>query len=287
MATKNNDFAQRPHHGTPTAPHGWVTTRKYNGVSCVWIPCTRDDYAGVSGLWTLGRTSGRKSMPAPLFFLDSLPVNIALHGELWHESDQLEKSLSAIRNSALPIWHEMNFVAFAFPANNADNIESKTPYRTARQNAERAKIENDIVSIAAVLPVGTCPILNGWEGVIFQNPSSGYTHGRTLNTLKYKSSYDECHVIDHTKNGLKCLWTITEKTKTVYGFNSSLKIGQKIGFSISCAGFLPSIGSEISFDFMGLIAKGQPISPEFLRVIESKEKRFSLFGMLNTLFLNR
>src|SRR3989304_427477 len=107
---------------------GRLCSRKFNGWSALWdggltrgklateVPWYyrgKDKAKLSTGLWSLGRNNKPKVLEAPNYFLNNLPKNIPLHGELWY-NDRLDiiKKYCSRKSMYHPMWHNINFIAF-------------------------------------------------------------------------------------------------------------------------------------------------------------------------------
>lgn len=136
------EFAQLAHSYDPVKPfsfQGWLASRKLNGWGCLWdggvtrgIPAYKVPwyYIGgddrlrtqpiATGLWTIGRSDKYgikpKTIQAPDWFLDLLPVGIPLQGEIWCNDDlQAVKSIcggSSPEKKKSKRWEEVKFVVY-------------------------------------------------------------------------------------------------------------------------------------------------------------------------------
>jgi hypothetical protein len=238
--------------GNPVSVQGWFCSRKYNGHSVIWdggvtrgVPLDQlDFYIGkknsgkaigdhsgkATGLWTLGRARRYETQPNPTpimateSFLNSLPVGIPLHGELWCDDDK--SFIERFTTRLVPVqsaWDKIMFMVFAvkpwstFPAKIqvlagqelagqttkilADNMDSSTQVHLLNKlkallslpsSGER---KDGVVHVPEMRRILGPQIVNemleksknlNWEGLVFLSPYAKYDNTRRRDCLKYK-----------------------------------------------------------------------------------------------------
>jgi len=134
------EFGMLAHHwnGSLEQVQGWYASRKYNGWSALWdggitrgmlaeeVPWYykgKDRPIVSTGLWTLGRTPNSneikpKVIQAPSYFLNKLPPNIPVHGEIsyldknGYDRLHMVKRVCGMKFGYNPLWYSLKFRAF-------------------------------------------------------------------------------------------------------------------------------------------------------------------------------
>ena len=283
------EFGQRLTHGDiENVPQNWLKFRKYDGHSAIWLPSTQDLSAGISGLWSLGRSSGPKPIAVPKVWLYGLPMDMALHGELWADDDRPQTVSSALKKSpSIMDWKRLKLVVFAFPKDDWfdpndettwSNIENDTYWYDARRKLECLDLPQDGRRILLPTPTNESVVPLDWEGMVFQNPNAQYRIGRSKDVQKFKPYYDdEATVVGYedgktgarigTTGALIVDYIRREKILSIHGCPSDLVIGSTVRFKVSGlnesewndAETAYPIGSEVKFKFLSLSNKGTPM----------------------------
>ncbi len=231
---------------------------------------------GIRAIWD-GKTLQYRSgglIQAPSAFLNQLPKNQALDGELWLGYQRFE-ALSAIVRLAQPgkdAWLGVQYHIFELPngpggfAERAKRIEQivvqalranpDTPLRTIpqRRTNNLPDLERQLQSVLA----------KGGEGLMLHLTSAPYITGRSDVLLKLKPWHDmEAKVVGHLpgkgqfKGQLGALRVQLENGKR-------FSIGT--GFSKFERANPPPIGSHVTFRYRGFTVHGLPRFAVYLRV---------------------
>lgn len=258
------------------------STRGLCAADVPWSTVT-DRTAGAStGLWT---RSG-KVIHAPAWWLDELPA-VFLDGELWTKRNDLDR-LKSICKKKVPIddeWGEVTFRVFdsvpvACMVHECEaeqfNVMSQTSIDNRHQWFGEAyegrlaivvHLEDDgmitsgdhqIVpkqNVARFIQAELDRVTAlGGEGLIFRNPASPYTPGKSYNMLRLKKIRDmEGTVVGHTPG--KGRGSITLDVR-----GNLMKLG---GLPESCIGF--HNGTRITFQYTEMSRHGIPQHARFLR----------------------
>lgn len=295
---------------------GRLASRKYNGWSALWDGgITRGElatnipwyYKGIdkpklsTGLWTLGRNNKPKVLEAPSYFINNLPKDIPLHGELWY-NDRLDMIKRYCSRSTMfsPVWYSIKFIAFNIKpythwtgVNKLSQEDYIWSYQktidffnnlTPNDNLEFIK-PIKITNTKQLLSLQKKAIDQHWEGLIFADPNRYYECKRSHNSLKWKSRYDyEATIIGYElgKTGknidkigsiiVKFLWDY--QIISIYGGKENM-IDKEITTNISgltdqerkvdYINKIYPIGSKIKFSFFGVTIHGVPVSANIHR----------------------
>jgi hypothetical protein len=279
-------------------------------MDCADIPWAFEKAGTIStGLWSLGRSSGipegmSKMVYAPDYFLNSLPKDIPIHGEVWY-NDRLDmvKETVGTKNRIRPTWALMKFLAFNIKPYNLFkgihkfnfNTEFAEPmefgdvltvFQTLTPNEYFQPIDFYFVSSESDFEAMTENAVKlGWEGMMLADPRGSYELKRSYNTLKWKSVFEtEAEVIGYEagKTGkcvgqvgaLKVKLTWDDKVLSVFG---GLKhhVNKTVYFNLSglydddrsyavCEQTYP-IGSMVKLSYYGVSFDGIPSSANIYR----------------------
>ena len=235
---------------------GWWMSEKLDGVRAYW-----------DGTQFISRQGN--VYHAPDWFIEDLPKDVHLDGELWLSRKGFQRAVSIVRRQdKSDHWKEITYLVFDAPAVD-DVFEARMAYisqlldeaqpKYARPHThERCKGTDHLrEELARVEELGG-------EGLMMRKPSSKYEVGRSFSLLKVKSMHDaEARVIEHLPG--------TGRHKGRLGALSvELANGTKFsvgtGFSDSERDNPPPIGSVITFRYQELSDRGVPRFPAFVRV---------------------
>ena len=237
-------------------PTGWWISEKLDGVRAYW-----------DGQQFISR-QGNVYM-APDWFVEGLPKDVHLDGELWLARKAFQRAVSIVRrqdrNSQ---WKEITYVIFDAP-NHGGTFEERVSFVKEKldelkptyarshdhlQCKSREHLKSELARIEEA----------GGEGLMLRKPASKYESGRSFTLLKVKTFHDaEARVIGHLPG--------TGKHKGRMGSLSvELPTGAKFsvgtGFSDLERENPPPIGSIIMFSYQELSDGGIPRFPAFVRV---------------------
>jgi len=282
------EFAMLAHSYAGEDITGWLYSRKLNGWGCVWDGgITRGMLASdipwyyrggdktvplSTGLWTIGRANKDGMRPkvinAPDWWLDTLPRNISLHGELWYQ-DRLDvvKSIcgQGIGGCNDARWHMIDYFIYnSKPYALFEGVSKIHPDPSDLINRSNLTWAMRMQNVRAILEVGSYPHCRylqqtrvyskeqvvelaakadslGWEGLMFINPHSFYEDRRSSNLLKYKPEFDAEAIIVGSVEGknrhegrmgaLMCEITWDDKVTSFTG-GLGIHVGRKVNFEI-------------------------------------------------------
>lgn len=235
---------------------GWWMSEKLDGVRAYW-----------DGTQFISR-QGNVYM-APDWFIEELPKDIHLDGELWLARKGFQRAVSIVRRQDKNNdWKEIKFVVFDAP--QVDDVfearvafiqqlldELGSAYAEAHVHQRCDGVDHLREELARVEALGG-------EGLMLRKPGSKYEAGRSSTLLKVKSFHDaEAVVIEHLPG--------TGKHKGRLGA-LSVKLADGTNFSVG-TGFSdaerenpPPVGSVITFRYQELSDRGVPRFPSFVRV---------------------
>lgn len=157
---------------------GWFASEKYDGYRCVW-----------NGKRLFSK-SGRV-MQAPRWFVNALPPNIKLDGELWAGYGTRPKLAGLTRNPDNPYWKKVKYMVFDIPGHAAFHSRARKLRDIARAWSWRTGVLKPVrhwrvVSARSVQRAMKNIVARGGEGVVLRQPESRYIHGRSSLFLKFK-----------------------------------------------------------------------------------------------------
>ncbi len=158
---------------------GWMMSEKLDGLRALW-----------TGRQLLSREG--HLFRAPQWFIDALPVGVALDGELYGGPGTLAKVAGMFRRSEPrdEDWRYVRFNVFDAPDASGGIVEREAAYQVVLAGCDQSIVRPVIHSVCRGLPdlITTCRGIQSQdgEGVMLRNPYSSYTHGRTRSILKFK-----------------------------------------------------------------------------------------------------
>ena len=248
-------------------PTGMLASEKYDGVRAIW------DGKNL-------RSRNDKIFYAPQWFLDMLPKNYPLDGELFLKRGSFEATFSIV-SKKVPIdeeWKRIKYVVFDLP--NSDqifvnrlvdlqNIVRQTCHQIPKCPIEFAehvviKSKNHMKQMFQNI------VSQGGEGIMLRDPKSLYQQKRTKNLLKVKPTDDAEAVIENMVEGQGKDSGRMGALKVHLAKNPSIKFKIGSGFTDKLRQDFWNkkehyIGNEVTFGYKGLTAKGVPRHPVFIR----------------------
>lgn len=236
-------------------PTNWWMSEKLDGVRAYW-----------DGQRFISR-QGNVYM-APDWFIEGLPKDIHLDGELWLARKAFQRAVSIVRrqdkNSQ---WREITFVVFDAPLHGGtfeERIEFVSHTLGSLKPAHAKMLEQQVCTSVNHLRDELNRIESlGGEGMMLRKPQSRYERGRSSTLLKVKTFHDaEAKVVEHLPG--------TGKHKGRLGALSvELPDGKRFsvgtGFSDYEREHPPAIGAVITFRYQELSDGGIPRFPAFVR----------------------
>ncbi|BBB26697.1 DNA ligase [Amphritea japonica] len=231
---------------------------------------------GVRGYWDGKRLLTRQGyrIDAPDWFIAPLPEQ-SLDGELWIGRGQFDKVSSLIRSSAARdnkerdnSWRRVKFMLFDMPQFPGAFSQRMTRLRRVVDEVDRDWIQllpqRQIASESELMDWLEQVVAGGGEGLMLHHEDALYQQGRSTDLLKLKKWQDaEAIVIGYQPGRGKyagMLGSLLVETADGMRF----KLGT--GFSDAQRKNPPAIGSQISYKYTGVSAKGVPRFASFLRV---------------------
>ncbi len=274
----------RPRAVTPrTASSGSATESTAAGEPPILLAHPWDTLSDVAGWWMSEKLDGVRAYwdgkqfisrqgnvyMAPDWFIEDLPDDVHLDGELWMGRKMFQKAVSIVRRmDKSDQWKEIKFLVFdapklgevfeariAFIRQFLD--ERQTKYAEPHVHTRCESTDHLKEELARVESLGG-------EGLMLRKPGSKYEVGRSHTLLKVKSFFDaDALVIEHLPGAGR-------HKGRMGALNVQMSDGTKFsvgtGFSDAERENPPAVGAIISFRYQELTDAGVPRFPSFLRV---------------------
>jgi DNA ligase 1 len=235
---------------------GWWMSEKLDGVRAYW-----------DGKKFISR-QGNEYL-APAWFVEDLPTDVHLDGELWLGRKAFQRTVSIVRRQDRnDEWKQITYVVFDAPLID-DMFEARIAYIQQTLDELRSRwaqphlhvrckgtdhLREELARVEAL----------GGEGLMLRKPGSKYEVGRSYTLLKVKTFHDsEAKVIEHLPG--------TGRHKGRMGA-LSVELADGTRFSVG-TGFSdaerenpPPVGSIITFRYQELSDRGVPRFPSFVRL---------------------
>lgn len=230
-------------------PAGWWMSEKLDGVRAVW-----------TGSVLMSRNGNEFN--APDWFIEMLPDDVYLDGELWEGRGMFQKTVGRVRADR-GNWGRIKFMVF--------DVVSKGKYESRKDRLRGLKlpahcriVEQFICKNRQHLDEFESSVLvTGGEGVMLRKPKSLYAHKRSEELLKVKNyQTDEAVVTGYTDGQGKHAGRIGAIICKYMG--KVFRIGT--GLTDEVRQSPPVIGSFVTFSFSELTIAGVPRHPSLLTV---------------------
>lgn len=235
---------------------GWWMSEKLDGVRAYW-----------NGKQFISRQGN--TYHAPDWFIEDLPKDVHLDGELWLSRKNFQRAVSIVRRQDKnDQWREITYLVFDAPSVNdvfearmafiAQLLDEMQPKYARPHTHERCNgIEHLQEELARVEELGG-------EGLMMRKPSSRYEVGRSFSLLKVKSMRDaEARVIEHLPGTGRHQGRMGALSVQLV---NGIKFSVGTGFSDAQRDNPPPVGSIITFRYQELSDRGVPRFPAFVRV---------------------
>lgn len=241
------------------SPVGYYMSEKYDGIRAVW-----------NGVELRSRTN--KIINAPQWFLDELPDEYALDGELYLNHGKFENTTSIV-SKKVPVdeeWKKIKYMVFDVPNVNKPFEERKKVLESLKSKTKFVKIVHHILveNKLQFESYYTNIISQGGEGVMLIDPKSYYEQKRSKFLLKVKPNYDDEAIITNMIEGKgkdigKLGALVVKKNDMTFkigtGFNDKLRTQYWKNKN-------KMKGQLVTFTYKGITSKGIPRHPVFLRL---------------------
>ncbi|EUC59263.1 ATP-dependent DNA ligase domain protein [Rhizoctonia solani AG-3 Rhs1AP] len=241
-------------------PTGWWMSEKLDGV--------RVYYDGKK-MWS---RLGNPFTP-PQEFLDRLPKDVTLDGELFGGRGKFQDTVSVVKTVNSPHWENITFQIFDIPSRGSEPFEERVAYlkKSLRNIPQVCVVEQTMCkSRDHLLETLKDVEREGGEGVMLRQPGSEYEGKRSSSLLKVKTFYDgEAEVIGYepgkgkhkgVTGALKCVMATGKKFSVGSGLTDKQRRGP------------PKVGTIVTYRFQELTRDGVPRFPTFVGIAIDKDK---------------
>ena len=246
----------------PTVYTGGVAVADY------WISEKLD---GVRGHWDGRRLWARsgESIDPPAWFTAGWPAQ-PMDGELWIARGRFDAISTLVRTPGIggDGWRQVHLMLFDLPGDpgrfEQRVLHMRTLAATTRSTTLRVIPQFRLRTTAALDARLKAVVAAGGEGLVLQHRDARYTPGRSATLLKYKPYDDtEARVVASTPGRGKYAGQLGA---LIVQRPDGLQFRIGSGFSDAQRAHPPPIGSQVTYRYNGLTAKGTPRFARFLRV---------------------
>ncbi|KAJ3172371.1 hypothetical protein HDU87_007875 [Geranomyces variabilis] len=249
-------LAQSWNIATGIDPTGWWISEKLDGVRAYWDPNEKKIFSRLGNAFT-----------APEWFLNALPTDMSLDGELFVGRKQFSQTVSIVKTHNSTKWHSLAFHVFDAPSLGALPFEA----RQAALAKFVATVDPGIVKLTEqtrckdrqhVLDMLKKVEALGAEGLMLRQPASSYEGKRSKTLLKVKTFFDaEAEVIGY-EPGKGRNKGVCGALKVVMESGKPFKIGT--GLDDDCRRNPPPVGSIVTYRFQELTQDKVPRFPSYV-----------------------
>ena len=254
--------AAPPRNMLPTLYRPGIDVRDY------WVSEKLD---GVRGRWDgqhLWARSGA-SIDPPAWFTAGWPKQ-AMDGELWIARGRFETISTLVRIPGVGAagWRAVHLMVFDLPDDRGPFEQRVQHIRTLVASTHGSSLRSipqfRVGSRAELDARLKAVVAAGGEGLVLQHRAALYTPGRSATLLKYKPYDDtEARVVAYTPGQGKYAGQLGA---LIVRRPDGLQFRLGGGFSDHERAHPPPIGSDVTYRYNGLTAKGTPRFARFLRV---------------------
>ncbi|KAF9063022.1 hypothetical protein BDP27DRAFT_1394009 [Rhodocollybia butyracea] len=234
-------------------PTGWWISEKLDGV--------RTYYDGKLMYSRLGNP-----FTPPQWFLDKLPKNVTLDGELFGGRQKFQETVSIVKTMNSPHWKDITFHVFDIPSIGTQPFETRMEQLKKFFEPGTGSHASDKVTIVEHEKA------KNRKHVIdkLKEPGSQYEARRSSTLLKLKSFYDAEAIVTGYKDGKGRNAGVTGALKCKMASGKTFDVGS--GLNDKQRKSPPKIGSIIVYRFQELTKDGVPRFPTYLGEAADKAK---------------
>ncbi|KAF5321800.1 hypothetical protein D9619_000056 [Psilocybe cf. subviscida] len=248
-------------------PTGWWLSEKLDGV--------RTYYDGSQFVSRLGN-----AFTPPNWFLDKLPKDVTLDGELYGGRGNFQSTVSIVKTVNSVHWSNITFQIFDVPSRGYEPFEKRYEYlqRTFGTGAPADETDPQICVVEHQLVRDRQHVLDelqrieslGGEGLMLRRPLSLYEGRRSGSLLKIKTFYDAEAIVIGYAEGKGRNKGITGALRCKMESGKTFNVGS--GLTDSLRHKPPQIGSIITYRFQELTRDGVPRFPSYIGVAIDKDE---------------
>ncbi|KAG9084988.1 hypothetical protein FRC07_013489 [Ceratobasidium sp. 392] len=245
---------------TGADPTGWWMSEKLDGV--------RVYYDGKKMWSRLGN-----AFTPPKEFLDRLPKDVTLDGELFGGRGKFQDTVSIVKTVNSPHWQNITFQVFDIPSRSSEPFEERIAYlKKHLSKIPQVNVVEHTMCKSRDHLLETLKEVerDGGEGVMMRQPGSEYEGKRSSTLLKVKTFYDgEAEVLGYEPGKGKHKG-VTGALKCVMASGKKFSVGS--GLSDKQRRAPPKVGAIVTYRFQELTRDGVPRFPTFVGICIDKDK---------------
>ncbi|CEL62034.1 DNA ligase (ATP) [Rhizoctonia solani AG-1 IB] len=226
----------------------------------------------------------------PKEFLDRLPKDVTLDGELFGGRGKFQDTVSVVKTINSPHWQNITFQIFDIPSRGSEPFEERIAYLKKHfQNIPQVNVVEQTMCKSKDHLLETLKDVEreGGEGVMLRQPGSEYEGKRSSSLLKVKTFYDgEAEVVGYepgkgkhkgVTGALKCVMASGKVSMNDSLINALFdpedqKFSVGSGLTDKQRRAPPKVGTIITYRFQELTRDGVPRFPTFVGIPIDKDK---------------
>ncbi|PPQ70763.1 hypothetical protein CVT26_014713 [Gymnopilus dilepis] len=246
-------------------PTGWWMSEKLDGV--------RTFYDGTTFISRLGN-----AFTPPNWFLDKLPKDLTLDGELYGGRGTFQSTVSIVKTVNSVHWKNISFQIFDIPSRGDEPFEQRYEFLQKMFGENGTHATDQICVVQHEVAKDREHVLDklkevesvGGEGLMLRKPGSVYEGRRSGTLLKIKTFYDAEAIVTGYAPGKGRNKGITGALKCRMESGKLFNVGS--GLSDKIRRQPPPIGSIITYRFQELTRDGVPRFPSYVGVAADKDQ---------------
>lgn len=227
--------------------------------------CFRTYYDGKQMISRLGNPF----MP-PKWFLDKLPKDVTLDGELFGGRGEFQSTVSIVKTVNSPHWNNITFQVFDVPSKGENPFETRIDFLKKLFGPGGSHASDKVEIVGHEKARSRQHVLDklreieslGGEGLMLRKPGSEYEGRRSTSLLKIKTFYDAEAVIIGYVPGKGRHQGNTGALKCRMESGKTFSVGT--GLSDKQRKNPPKVGAIITYRFQELTKDGVPRFPSYI-----------------------
>ncbi|PBK63457.1 DNA ligase/mRNA capping enzyme [Armillaria solidipes] len=246
-------------------PTGWLMSEKLDGV--------RTFFDGQHMYSRLGNP-----FTPPKWFLDQLPKDITLDGELFGGRGEFQSTVSIVKTINSPHWKGITFQVFDVPSRGTEPFEDRLEFLNKLFGSNGSHQSDKVNVVEYELVKDRQHVLDqlkkieslGGEGLMLRKPGSQYEGRRSSTLLKIKTFYDAEAVVTGYAPGKGRNAGVTGALKCKMASGKTFSVGS--GLNDQLRQKPPKIGSIITYRFQELTRDNVPRFPTYVGLAIDKDE---------------
>ncbi|KAJ3186550.1 hypothetical protein HDU85_007370 [Gaertneriomyces sp. JEL0708] len=254
-------------------PTGWWVSEKLDGVRALWDPKSKTFLSRLGNPFT-----------APDWFIEGLPANMSLDGELFAGRGKFSETVSVVKTINSKQWHKIKFHVFDAPSIGSQPFEQRIEEIKKYFASTTGILDETVHIVEQQRCAGPQDLLDqlksieakGGEGLMLREFGSAYEGKRSATLRKVKTFYDaEAKVVGYEPGKGKHKGS-TGALKCVMESGKEFKIGT--GLSDQERRNPPAIDAIVTYRFQELTNDGVPRFPSYIGVrVDADEPKDYVF----------